>query len=77
MKQASEAESMGILEAANGMGKVISPIIGSVVALIIWYALFSYAYCPAHSFASLVFCRRAAGHRREETFRHCCFSVNL
>lgn len=38
------SESMGILEAANGMGKVISPIIGSAVALIIWYALFfSYA----------------------------------
>ena len=38
------SESMGILEAANGLGKVLSPVIGSAVALIIWYALFfSYA----------------------------------
>lgn len=38
------SESMCILEAANGLGKVLSPIIGSAVALIVWYALFfSYA----------------------------------
>lgn len=38
------SESMGILEAANGLGKVLSPIIGAAVALIVWYALFfSYA----------------------------------
>jgi len=38
------SESMGILEAANGLGKVLSPIIGAAVALLVWYALFfSYA----------------------------------
>ncbi len=38
------SEGMGILEAANGLGKVFSPILGSAVALIVWYALFfSYA----------------------------------
>lgn len=43
-KTRERSESMGILEAANGMGKVLSPIIGSAVALIVWYALFfSYA----------------------------------
>ncbi len=43
-KTEERSESMGILEAANGMGKVLSPIIGSAVALIVWYALFfSYA----------------------------------
>lgn len=43
-KTGERSESMGILEAANGMGKVLSPIIGSAVALIVWYALFfSYA----------------------------------
>ena len=31
---------MGILEAANGIGKVLSPIIGAAVALIVWYAFF-------------------------------------
>ena len=39
------SESMGILEAANGIGKVLSPIIGSAVALLAWYAIFfSYAF---------------------------------
>ncbi len=43
-KTEERSESMGILEAANGIGKVLSPIIGAAVALIIWYALFfSYA----------------------------------
>lgn len=34
------AKALGGLEAANGLGKVISPILGAAVALIIWYALF-------------------------------------
>ncbi len=42
--QEERSESMGVLEAANGLGKVISPIIGSAVALLVWYAIFfSYA----------------------------------
>jgi ACDE family multidrug resistance protein len=43
-KTKERSESMGILEAANGIGKVVSPIAGSAVALLAWYALFfSYA----------------------------------
>ena len=43
-KPEERSESMGVLEAANGLGKVLSPIIGAAVALIVWYALFfSYA----------------------------------
>lgn len=34
------SKALGIIEAANGMGKVISPILGSLIALLIWYALF-------------------------------------
>ena len=34
------AKALGILEAANGLGKVISPISGSALALIIWFAPF-------------------------------------
>ncbi|UNC91618.1 MFS transporter [Candidatus Contubernalis alkaliaceticus] len=38
------SESMGAMEAANGLGKAISPIIGSATALLVWYAIFfSYA----------------------------------
>jgi ACDE family multidrug resistance protein len=43
-KTKERSESMGILEAANGLGKVLSPVLGAAVAIIVWYALFfSYA----------------------------------
>lgn len=39
--QTSErAKALGLLESANGLGKVVSPIIGSLAALIIWFAPF-------------------------------------
>jgi ACDE family multidrug resistance protein len=31
---------LGIMEAANAMGKVLSPILGSLIAMITWYAMF-------------------------------------
>ncbi|MCJ8014611.1 MFS transporter [Paenibacillus sp. KQZ6P-2] len=31
---------LGLVEASNGLGKVISPIIGSLIALIVWYGVF-------------------------------------
>lgn len=31
---------LGMLESSNGMGKVISPILGSLVGLIVWWAVF-------------------------------------
>ena len=34
------SEVLGIIEAANGVGKVTSPILGSIVGLISWVALF-------------------------------------
>lgn len=43
-KSNARSEAMGIIEAANGLGKVLSPILGAAVALISWWALFfSYA----------------------------------
>lgn len=33
-------KALGSIEAANGLGKVISPILGAAIGLIIWYALF-------------------------------------
>lgn len=44
---ATESKALGLIEASNGAGKVFSPIIGSLLALIIWYASF---------FAFPVFC---------------------
>lgn len=42
--QSSErAKALGILEAANGLGKVVSPITGAALGLVIWFAPF-FAY---------------------------------
>jgi MFS transporter, ACDE family, multidrug resistance protein len=46
-KGAEQSKVLGLVEASNGFGKVISPIIGSLFALIFWYAAF---------FAFPVFC---------------------
>ncbi|AOY06697.1 MFS-type transporter [Bacillus subtilis] len=46
-KGAQESKVLGLVEASNGMGKVLSPIIGSLIALLVWYGAF---------FAFPVFC---------------------
>lgn len=43
----TESQALGLIEASNGAGKVLSPIIGSLLMLIVWYASF---------FAFPVFC---------------------
>lgn len=39
-KGEERSKALGTIEAANGMGKVISPIFGSLIAIIAWYATF-------------------------------------
>ncbi|MBD1373231.1 MFS transporter [Hazenella sp. IB182357] len=39
-QQEKRSEALGIIEAANAMGKVLSPILGSILGLISWYAMF-------------------------------------
>ncbi|MCL6479517.1 MAG: MFS transporter [Peptococcaceae bacterium] len=34
------SKALGIIEAANGFGKVLSPVLGSLIGLIAWYATF-------------------------------------
>lgn len=46
-KGGEESKALGLIEASNGFGKVVSPILGSLLALLIWYAAF---------FAFPVFC---------------------
>lgn len=43
----TESQALGLIEASNGAGKVLSPILGSLLMLIVWYASF---------FAFPVFC---------------------
>lgn len=46
-KGGTESKALGLTEASNGTGKVISPILGSLLAILAWYAPF---------FAFPVFC---------------------
>ncbi|WP_010274816.1 MFS transporter [Paenibacillus senegalensis] len=46
-KGGAQSKVLGLTEAANGTGKVLSPILGSLLALIVWYSVF---------FAFPVFC---------------------
>ncbi|MCD1259080.1 MFS transporter [Paenibacillus athensensis] len=46
-KGGTQSKALGLIEASNGVGKVLSPIIGSLLALLIWFAPF---------FAFPVFC---------------------
>ncbi|MBF7082248.1 MFS transporter [Desulfallas sp. Bu1-1] len=34
------SKALGVVEAANGMGKVLSPVLGAAIGLIAWYATF-------------------------------------
>ncbi|BCJ85352.1 MFS transporter [Effusibacillus dendaii] len=39
-KGAARSQALGLIEASNGLGKVLSPILGVLVAFIVWYAAF-------------------------------------
>ena len=39
-KGGERSRVLGIVEASNGMGKVLSPILGSLLGLLAWYAVF-------------------------------------
>jgi len=51
-KGGQESQALGLIEASNGAGKVVSPILGSLLALLIWYAPF-FAF-PAFCLLSLL-----------------------
>ncbi|WP_239587578.1 MFS transporter [Bacillus pakistanensis] len=51
-KGGEQSRVLGLVEASNGFGKVISPIIGSLVALLFWYAAF-FAF-PVFCFISIL-----------------------
>ncbi|WLD95420.1 MFS transporter [Alkalihalobacillus sp. AL-G] len=39
-KGGRQSKVLGVVEASNGFGKVLSPILGSLLALLFWYAVF-------------------------------------
>lgn len=58
-KGGEQSKVLGLVEASNGFGKVISPIIGSLLALIIWYAAFFAfpAFCLVSILLTVIFIR--------------------
>nr|WP_245711683.1 MFS transporter [Gracilibacillus ureilyticus] len=51
-KGGEQSRVLGIFEASNGLGKVLSPIIGALLGLIVWYSVF-FAF-PAICLVSLL-----------------------
>lgn len=53
---ATESKALGLTEASNGAGKVISPILGSALALLVWYApFFAFPIFCALSLLAVIF----------------------
>ncbi|MBW7452913.1 MFS transporter [Paenibacillus sepulcri] len=70
-KDGDESEALGLIEASNGAGKVISPILGSLLALIIWYApLFAFpVFCAASFLAVKVMIKEPASDKESSTLK--------
>lgn len=64
-QSAERSKVLGILEASNGLGKVVSPILGAAVALIAWHAPF-FAYPVLAWAAALGVSRLVREPRRAE-----------
>lgn len=58
-KGGAQSKVLGLVEASNGFGKVLSPIVGSLLALISWYAVFWAfpAFCSVSILLTWIFIR--------------------
>lgn len=67
-KGAQESKVLGIVEASNGMGKVLSPIIGSLIALLVWYgAFFAFpAFCALSILLTWIFIKEKKKRRSRQ-----------
>ena len=66
----NRAGALGKLEAANGLGKVVSPIAGSLLALIIWFAPFFVYGILSFPIAALVWfsIKEPESHKSDQAF---------
>lgn len=59
------ARSLGILESANGLGKVVSPVAGAALGLLSWFAVFfAYGFLALPAAAAVWFLVREPPRRR-------------
>lgn len=70
-KGGEQSKILGIFEASNGLGKVLSPIFGSLLALIVWHSVFFAfpALCLLAAFFVWVFVKEKANHQSPLPFR--------
>ncbi|WP_424765530.1 MFS transporter [Paenibacillus sp. sgz302251] len=64
----TESKALGLTEASNGAGKVLSPIIGSLLALIVWYASFFAfpVFCVLSLLAVLFFIKEPKNNQKQK-----------
>lgn len=64
-KGGEQSKVLGLVEASNGFGKVISPIIGSLLALLFWYAAFFAfpAFCLISALLTIFFVKEKKGKK--------------
>ncbi|MDN5345132.1 MAG: transporter, family, multidrug resistance protein [Clostridia bacterium] len=69
-------KALGLLEASNGLGKVVSPVAGSLIALIAWFAPFFVYGCLAIPIGLAVwyFIREPVNKEKEKMSIHSYFS---
>ncbi|WP_055105740.1 MFS transporter [Paenibacillus ihumii] len=62
----TESKALGLIEASNGTGKVLSPIIGSLLVLIVWYAsFFAFPVFCALSLLAVIFLIKEPKHNEQ------------
>ncbi|AOZ93902.1 MFS transporter [Paenibacillus crassostreae] len=69
-KGGTESKALGLIEASNGVGKVLSPIIGSLLALIVWYAsFFAFPIFCALSLLAVIFLIKEPKHNQKQELK--------
>jgi len=66
----TESKALGLIEASNGAGKVLSPIIGSLFVLIVWYApFFAFPVFCALSLLAVLFLIKEPKHNEKQKLK--------
>ncbi|MCH1640001.1 MFS transporter [Paenibacillus timonensis] len=69
-KGGTESKALGLIEASNGVGKVLSPIIGSLLVLIVWYAsFFAFPVFCALSLLAVLFLIKESKHGEKQPLK--------
>ena len=69
-KGGTESQALGLIEASNGVGKVLSPIIGSLLVFIVWYAsFFAFPVFCALSLVAVIFLIKEPEHGKKQKLK--------